>query len=104
MRTMTFRQLWERMVEIAAAISDDAQDKLEVVVRCQQGDECCVGGLTSVEIDQGCTEVDSLMLDGTSEAESAWGVHDEFDCTDSAQYCVRCSARIIGSHACGGAP
>jgi hypothetical protein len=43
---------------------------MEIIMRVQDGDDLLVGGLTSLAIDAGCTEIWALVMDGDAEAES----------------------------------
>lgn len=67
MRTITFRELLEAMQGYAK--DNPGKLDMQVIVRVQDEDDLLVGGLTSFAIDPGCTEVDALVLDGSTEAE-----------------------------------
>jgi hypothetical protein len=65
----------EMMAELAKLSPDAA---LEVCLRIADDDSCTlVGGLTSISIDAGCTEVPMLMLDGEVDAESLYDEYGE---------------------------
>jgi len=69
MKTMTFRELRARLDEIAATRGGDPD--VEVIVRVQDEDGLTmVGGLFALDVDPGCSEIDSLVLDGATDAES----------------------------------
>lgn len=72
-KIMTVRDLRE-MLELLAVAEEDVDDDgppladLKVYVRVQTADgTTVVGGLFAVDVDEGCTEVDALLLDGSTE-------------------------------------
>ena len=67
MKTLTFRQLLEMMQGYVK--EHPGKLDMQVIVRVQGEDDLLVGGLVSLTIDPGCTEVDALVLDGSTEAE-----------------------------------
>jgi hypothetical protein len=68
-KTMTYRDLLLWLERRAAQLEDGELD-MEVIVRVQNDDgETMVGGLFTVAVDPGCTEIDALVLDGSTEAE-----------------------------------
>lgn len=76
MKTMTFRELllW---LERKAATMEEGDLDMEVIVRVQNDDsETMLGGLFGVDVDPGCTEIDALVLDGSTEAESRHGIEE----------------------------
>lgn len=62
---MTMRQLMVWLNNWAAHHEDHELD-MEVVMRVSE-DDLRVGGLRSVSVDPGCTEIDALILDGDQE-------------------------------------
>lgn len=65
MKTMTFRDLFTKLTELAGKA--EATPDMEVIVRVQNDDgETMVGGLFAIDIDPGCTEIDALVLDGST--------------------------------------
>lgn len=63
-RAMTVGELRTCMLTLDSA---DVPDDAEVLVRVQDDDGCThVGALCDVTITAGCTDVDALVLDGSS--------------------------------------
>ena len=76
MRTMTFRDLLLWLERKATQLEEGELD-MEVLVRVQDDDgETMVGGLFAVDVDPGCTEIDALVLDGSTEAEPRHGAEE----------------------------
>lgn len=72
MKTLTYRELLLWLERRAEKLEDGDLD-MEVIVRVQDDDgQTMVGGLFAVDVDAGCTEIDSLVLDGSTEAESRY--------------------------------
>ncbi len=72
--TLTVRQLYEKLDELRPILfARPDLDTMEVIVRVAD-DDCggALGGLIDIEIDPGCTEVDSLIFDGSADAESRY--------------------------------
>lgn len=75
METMSLAQLILRLEDIARAnVGSDGRAldvNMEVLLRVQDDEgNVMVGGLTSVDVDPGCTEVDALVMDGDEGASS----------------------------------
>jgi hypothetical protein len=73
MKTMTVRELYERLMILSTATGGfrGKAGSMEVIVRVQDDDGGTrVGGLTSLDVDAGCTEIEALVLDGATDAES----------------------------------
>jgi len=76
MKTMTFRELLLWLERKAETMADHELD-MEVFVRVRNDDGAItVGGLFAVAVDPGCTEIDALVLDGSTEAEPRYGVEE----------------------------
>jgi hypothetical protein len=73
MKTLTVRELYDRLAALHRE-TDGFRGKagsMEVILRVQDDDGgTMVGGLTSLAVDPGCTEVDALVMDGATDAES----------------------------------
>jgi hypothetical protein len=71
-KTMTYRELLLWLERRAEKLEDGELD-MEVFVRVQNDDgETMVGGLFAVAVDPGCSEIEAVMLDGSTEAESRY--------------------------------
>lgn len=73
MKTLTVRELHARLDVLSRETSGfrGKSGEMEVILRVQDDDGgTMVGGLTSLEVDSGCTEALALVFDGATDAES----------------------------------
>jgi hypothetical protein len=75
MKTLTVRELYDQLAQLYRDTNgfEGELGTMEVLLRVQDDDAMTmVGGLTSLAIDPGCTEVNMLVLDGATDAESTY--------------------------------